>query len=366
MPERLRIAFFGSSLLSSWWNGACTYYRGLIRGLDQLGHVVTFYEPLAFGRQDHRDIDQADYARVVTYPAVDADAVRALVHRATSEADVVIKTSGVGVMDDVLEHAVADLTGSGPIVAFWDVDAPATLARMEADPDDALRSLIGRFDAILTYGGGEPVRRRYLRLGARECHVVYNALDPSTHHRVAAEPRFAADCALLANRLPDREHRVDEFFFGAAERLPARRFLLAGNGWDDKPMPSNVRWIGHLGTADHNAFNSTPLCVLNVTRDSMAANGWSPPTRVFEAAGAGACIITDAWDGVDDFFIPHWEILVARDGAAVADHISEVTPLYTSLMGERALARVLEDHTYARRAQTVDGILRRIRTGLAA
>ena len=100
------------------------------------------------------------------------------------------------------------------------------------------------------------------------------------------DPRFDVDLALLANRLPDREARVEELFLRAASLLPDRTFLLAGNGWADKPVPANVRVLGHVGTADHNAFNSTPLAVANVTRDSMVANGWYPATRVFEVAGA--------------------------------------------------------------------------------
>src|SRR5205814_9322686 len=134
----------------------------------------------------------------------------------------------------------------------------------------------------------------------------------------APDGRFASDVAFLGNRLPDREARVDDFFFDAARRLEERQFLLAGNGWDDKPKPANVRAIGHLYTADHNAFNCTPLTVLNISRDSMARYGFSPATRVFEAAGAGACIITDHWEGIDTFFEPGSELLSARDGDEVA------------------------------------------------
>jgi spore maturation protein CgeB len=123
---------------------------------------------------------------------------------------------------------------------------------------------------------------------------MYNALDPSTHHPVEPDPRFAADLSFLGNRLPDREARVEEFFLSAAEALPERSFLIGGNGWESKHMPANVRHLGHVFTTEHNAFNCTPLAVLNVARDSMANIGFSPATRVFEAAGAAACLITDA------------------------------------------------------------------------
>jgi spore maturation protein CgeB len=351
----VKISFFGSSLVSAWWNGSCTYYRGVIRGLHELGHEVTFYEPIAYERQQHRDIPDPDWARVVIYEAQDEAQVRSTVERAKG-ADVVVKTSGVGVFDDVLEDAVL---GLGSYTVFWDVDAPATLSRMEGDTSDSFRALLPSYDLVLTYGGGDPVVRRYTELGAKECLVVYNAVDPTTHHTVGPEPRFTADLALLANRLPDREERIEEFFLRAASLSPDRTFLLGGNGWDDKPMPSNVRRLGHIGTADHNAFNSTPLTVLNVTRDSMVANGWSPATRVFEVAGAGACQITDAWEGIEDFLTPDREVLVAHDGKEVAEHLAAIEPLRAKELGEAAQKRVLAGHTYTHRAVQTDQILRR-------
>ncbi len=361
MGDGPSVAFFGSSLVSSWWNGAATYYRGVIRGLAELGYRVTFYEPVAYGRQEHRDIPDPDWAEVVIYPAEDEAQVRATVERGRG-ADVVVKTSGVGVFDDVLEDAVLRLGGPATTI-YWDVDAPATLSRLEADPADPFRRLLPGYDLVLTYGGGQPVVDRFLALGAQRCEVVYNALDPTTHHPAPADPAYRADLALLANRLPDREDRIDEFFFRPAALSPGRSFLLGGNGWDGKPMPANVRAVGHVGTADHNAFNCSPTAVLNVTRDSMAANGWSPATRVFEAAGAGACLLTDAWDGIADFLEPGREVLVAADGAEVAALLADLDGLPAGEIGLAALKRVLHEHTYAHRAELVDRLLRAHRGG---
>jgi spore maturation protein CgeB len=268
---------------------------------------------------------------------------------------VVVKSSGVGVCDEELEAGVLEL-GAG-VTVFWDVDAPATLARLESAPDDPLCALVPRYDLVLTYGGGDPVVERYLAAGARDCVPVYNALDPRTHHRVPPEPRFRCDLAFLGNRLPDREARVEEFFLRAAELAPERSFLLGGSGWDDKPLPPNVRYLGHVSTNDHNALNSTPLAVLNVSRESMAANGFSPATRVFEAAGAGACLITDAWDGIEHFLEPGAEVLVACDGAEVAELLRRLDRDRARAIGEAALRRVLAEHTYAHRAEQVEEIL---------
>jgi spore maturation protein CgeB len=351
----MRFAFFGSSLVSSYWNGACTYYRGMIRCLHERGHEITFYEPIAYSRQEHRDIADPDYARVVIYPAETEAQVLATVECARGTADVVVKTSGVGVHDHLLEAAVLDI--GAPVTIFWDVDAPATLGRMEADEQDPLRVLIPDFDLIFTYGGGEPVVRRYAAIGARDCIPVYNALDPTTHHPVEPWIALRAELLFLGNRLPDREARVEEFFFRAAAAAPERSFLLGGSGWADRVAGTGVRYVGHVPTGDHNALNCSALAVLNVSRESMAANGFSPATRVFEAAGAGACLITDAWEGIEQFLEPGAEVLVARDGAEVAAHLLALDPARARRIGDAARQRVLAEHTYHRRAEQVEAIL---------
>jgi spore maturation protein CgeB len=347
----VRLAFFGSSLVSAYWNGAATYYRGLVRALHERGHRVTFFEPDAFDRQRHRDIPDPEWAEVVVYPP---ERWAEVVERARS-ADVVVKASGVGVLDEELEEAVPALVG--PTTIFWDVDAPATLARLEADPADPLRVLLPAYDLVLTYGGGDPVVTRYRALGARDCVPVYNALDPATHHPVAPDRRFACDLAFLGNRLPDREARVEEFFLGAARLAPGRRFLLGGSGWHDKVLPGNVTSLGHVYTADHNAFNCGARAVLNVSRQSMAAAGWSPATRIFEAAGAGACVVSDTWEGIEAFLEPEREVLLAGDGADVAAHVEALDELRARAIGNAARRRVLEDHSYARRAAQVEELL---------
>ena len=351
----MKIAFYGSSLLSAYWNGAATYYRGMLGELAKRGWDVTFYEPDAFDRQRHRDIDPPDWARVVVYDAT-PQACQAVIAEAAA-ADVVVKASGVGVFDTEL-LGIMDAAQPGALRVFWDVDAPATLAELRADAAHPLRRVLPRLDYVLTYGGGPPVIAGYAALGAARCVPVYNALDPSTHHPAPAEPRFAADLCLLANRLPDREARIERFFLEPAAQCPDRRFLLGGSGWGDKPMAANIVQAGHVGTADHNAFNCSALAVLNVARDSMAANGFSPATRVFEAAGAGACLITDAWEGIELFLQPESEILVARDGADVAGHLQGLTPERATAIGTAARRRILAHHTYAGRAAEVDGLLR--------
>ncbi len=349
MHPTMNIAFFGSSLLSAYWNGAATYYRGMIRALAARGHRVTFYEPDAYERQAHRDIEPPGWARSVVY-ANDPAAMRACLDEGRS-ADVLIKASGVGVFDEELEAGVLEARQPGSLALFWDVDAPATLERVQQNPRDPFRALIPRYDAILTYGGGAAVSDAYQSLGARACVPIYNALDPQTHHPAAHEARFEAALGFLGNRLPDREARVEEFFWKAARLCPGQVLALGGAGWEQHTRPANVRYLGHVYTRDHNAFHATPRLALNISRDSMARFGFSPATRVFEATGAGACLISDWWPGIEHFFEPNREILVAKSGEEVAAFIEEVDEDHARRIGDAALRRALSEHTYARRAQ---------------
>jgi spore maturation protein CgeB len=269
----------------------------------------------------------------------------------------VIKASGVGVFDELLEKAVLELQSSTTWVVFWDVDAPATLDRVQSNASDPFRALIPRYDFVLTYGGGDPVVDAYQALGARRCVPIYNALDPHTHFPVPSEPRFESDLGFLGNRLPDRESRVEEFFLRVAAATPEKTFLLGGSGWADKSKPSNVRYVGHVYTRDHNAFNCTPTVLLNVNRESMARYGFSPPTRVFEAAGAGACLITDAWAGIELFLEPDKEVLVAANGDEVAQHLASLDRARARQIGQAALQRMHAEHTYAHRVEQLEALL---------
>ena len=301
--QPLKVAFFGSSLVSSYWNGAATYYRGIIKALAQRGHEITFYEPDAFERQKHRDIDDPDWAKVVVYQPDESSAREAL--NSASNVDVIVKASGVGVLDEWLEREFIAHYQDTPnlIKIFWDVDAPATLERIHNDPQDPFRALIPHYDFVLTYGGGQPV--------------------------------------------------ID-----AVSALPDQKFILGGSGWDSfSPQFPNLDYLGHVYTRDHNQFNCSALAVLNINRDSMARNGFSPPTRVFEAAGAGACLIMDHWEGVEQFLEPDKEVLVATSGDDVVQHLRNLTPEKAKKIGAAARERMLAEHTYQHRATEFEALM---------
>ena len=371
----MRIFVFGSSLTSSYWNGAATYYRGIYKNLAALGHQITFAEPDIYGRQQHRDLDEVEYAQVFVYQT--PRDISELIGLASAY-DLVIKHSGVGSDDALLERRVLEcrapecrtlefraprMRSSRVQVAFWDVDAPATLDRVEREPHDPFRNCIAQYDFVFTYGGGSEVVERYRRLGARHCHPIYNALDPETHHRDAPDAALACDLLFVGNRLPDRERRVEQFFLRAAELAPEMSFILGGEGWSGKALPPNVRWIGHVGTGVHNRLNASARMALNINRDSMADVGFSPPTRVFEAAGAASCLITDKWRGIEKFFAPGREILVAESAEEIAGFLRGISAAQARAIGDAMQARALAEHTYAQRAAEVEAILCAARGG---
>lgn len=355
----MRFFVFGSSITSSYWNGAATYYRGIYKNLAALGHEITFAEPDIYKRQQNRDVSDVEYADVIVYETP-RDIGELLELSRFSQ--MIIKHSGVGADDEELERRVLECRSARTKVAFWDVDAPATLARVEQNLRDPFRACIPRYDYVFTYGGGPAVVKKYLRLGARNCHPIYNAVDPDTHFPVSPESQWECDLVFIGNRLPDRERRVEEFFLRAAELAPEMRFILGGEGWGTKALPANVRWIGHVGTNDHNRINCSARMVLNINRESMAHVGFSPPTRVFEASGAGACLITDKWDGIEEFFCPEKEILVAEDAEQIVSLLRGVNADQARAIGFAMHERALVEHTYALRAAEVDVLMREDRT----
>ena len=352
--SRLNISFFGPSLVSAVRNPAAAYHRGLIRALADRGHRITFYEPKPEGVKQ-RDIPNPNWAKVVTYPATDESVLDTL--EKAEESDLIVKCSSVGVFDELLEAAVLEMKRPGTSVAFLDSDAPATLERLRNDPEDSFRALIPEYDLIFTRYGGTPVVEAYLAGGAAECVPIPDGLDPQIHFSAPSEKKFEADLGLLCDYKPAREARLQEFFFKPASQMPERKFLLAGEEWQDKPMPANINCLGNIRADEHNAFHSTPRAILNLNRGCRAQYGFSPPAGAFEAAGAGACLLMNKWEGIELFLEPDREVLVAGNGDEVAAHLRQLTPEKARLIGRAAYARVLAEHTYAHRAERIENAL---------
>jgi spore maturation protein CgeB len=340
----MRIAFFGCPLAFSDRNGATAYFRGVLRALAGRGHAITVFTP--HERRARRDLADRGWAKLVAYAP---DERRKAIRRAR-HADVVVNASRPGETD--LDEIVLEVDGG--LKVFWDVDAAATPRAMT----EYVQALLPSYDLVLVRGGGERVRDAYCGAGARDCLPVYDAFDREEHRPVRPLARYDADLTLVADRQPDLEPQVAEFLFSPARRLPEHDFLLAGAGWDD--VPGNVTCIHHVPAEDRDAVLCSALAVLAVTSAEAAAVGWSPPSSVLDAAGVGACVITNAWEGVEEFLEPGVEVLVAREGAEVAQHLLELTPMRARAIGAAAREHILESHTYDERAAEVERVLDRV------
>lgn len=350
----MKIAFFGSSRVSSYGSGESRPCQGLLKALAGLGHEITFHEPDSFARR-RRGSSDPPWAKTVVYPATHDGWQRAVAGAA--HYDLLMKASAVGVFDAEIEQALPQVCQSRGLCAFWDMDAPATLDAIALNPAHHLRHVIPRYDLVLASGGGAPLVAGYSRLGARLCVPVYDSLDPAVHFPVRSRLSYRCDLGFLASRLPDCEAGVDAFFMKPATILRHHDFLLGGAGWHDKVLPTNVRCVGHIGTDRQNAFFASSLATLNVNRASMARFGYSPPARLFQAAGAGACLITETHEEIAHFLEPDREVLVAADGEEVAELVANLSPDEARHIAAAARARILAHHTCEHRARAFDALL---------
>ncbi|HET9623313.1 MAG TPA: glycosyltransferase [Kofleriaceae bacterium] len=344
---------FGLSVSSSWGNGHATLWRGLIAALDGSGHEVSFFERDVAYYSAHRDLRAlGGRARLFLYPAWDD--VRALAARALADADAAIVTS---YCPD--GRAAAELVlGSRAIRVFYDLDTPVTLSRLAAGEDVTYLPVhgLGAFDLVLSYTGGDALDQLRARLGARRVAPLYGSVDPAHYRPVAAEPAWAAACSYLGTWSADRQARLDALFLEPARRQRVR-FVLGGSQYpDDIAWPDNVARVDHVAPDAHPAFYCSSPVTVSVTRAAMAATGFCPSGRLFEAAACGVPVLSDDWPGLDSFFTPGDEILIARstDDAlgALARPRRELAEI-----GRRARARVVDEHTASHRAAQLVALL---------
>lgn len=355
MAQGMRIAFFGASLVSGYLNGAATYCRGMLRALASRGHHIRFYEPVNEERLMHRDILDPSWAEVIRF-APDGEGAEAALDDA-SDADVIIKSSNVGVFDDAIDAAVPHCTRANALSIYWDLEPASTLARLDAGVNDPLRAQLPWYDLVLVRYGGDVVVDAFQRLGARTCFPVHNALDAETHFPVAPEPGYSASLTYLAHRRGERDSQVQRYFLDVAASLPAHHFTLGGCGWEDVAMPVNVRYAGYVYAAEHNTYYCSSAAVLNLTHEPTARLGHAPTARLFEAAGAGACVLSDTWPGIESFFEPGREILLVRDAADIIDQLASLSIERAAAIGRRAGERARFEHTYERRAAELETLL---------
>jgi spore maturation protein CgeB len=345
---QLEIVFVGLSITSSWGNGHATNFRGLVRALSQRGHAVTFLERDVPWYAAQRDLPYPPHGTTILYESVDElrDRHRALI----SSADLVVLGSYV---PDGIEIGRWITSVAHGVTAFYDIDTPVTLAGL-ADRSCSYLSpeLVGAFDLYLSFTGGPTLEVLEQRWGARSARAFYCMVDPALYAPAPVEPRWAI--GYLGTYSPDRQPSLERLLIEPAASLDAT-FVVAGPQYPPEiDWGPNIERIEHLPPSDHAAFYSSQRFTLNITRSDMVRAGWSPSVRLFEAAACGTPIISDRWDGIEQFFTPDVEILLARSAADVIHHLAEVDDERRELIAGAARAKVLRGHTAEHRAEELE------------
>ncbi len=343
----MKIVVFGLTISSSWGNGHATPYRAILRALHRRGHRITFFEKDVPYYAMRRDFTRCDFCDLRLYTSWDDVSSEALAEAAVS--DVVLVASycpeGARIANDLLALG-------GPLKVFYDLDTPITLDHLaRADLDYLRRDQIPGFDLYLSFTGGAILRELEERWGARLARPIYGCVDPDVHARTAARDDYRGLLSYMGTYAADRQHKVDALFLEPARRTPGKTFVLAGSLYPHGGnWPANVRLFEHVAPAEHPALYSSSRMTLNITRDGMARYGYCPSGRFFEAAACGTPIVTDAWEGLDEFFAPGEELFVVRDaGDVVAALAAGGEDL--ARMSRRARQRTLAEHTGDHRAE---------------
>lgn len=349
----MKLVVFGLTVSSSWGNGHATLWRGLLRALARRGHDVVFFERDVPYYAHHRDLHALPWGELVLYDTWSAVGPKARAH--VGDADAAIVTS---YCPDAIA-ATELVLGSAGRRAFYDLDTPITLAHLHAGGkvdyigDRGLRD----FDLVLSYTGGRALDELKTRLHARRVVPLYGSVDPDAHRPAPPEPRYRCDLSYLGTYAQDRQATVARLLFEPAQHLPHRAFVVGGAMYPaEMYWPPNVRGLPHVPPPDHPAFFSSSRLTLNATRRAMACMGWCPSGRLFEAAACGVPVLSDAWEGLEAFFAPEEEILVARTthDAVAALQCSDAE---LRRIARAARARVLSEHTAHRRAAELEEAL---------
>lgn len=344
----MRIVFLGLSITSSWGNGHATTYRGLVRELSRRGHEVLFLERDVAWYADSRDLVAPPWGMTRLYATLEE--LREQWTPVVRRADVVIVGSYVPDGVEVARWALEEARG---VVAFYDMDTPVTLAKLaRGEADYVSTELIPGFDLYLSFTGG-PVLEQLERVWGAPCaRALYCSVDPDVHCPDPAGPGLDAwELGYLGTYSADRQPKVERLLCDPARRRGRSRFVVAGPQYPDAlDWPANVDRIAHLAPPEHRAFYNAQRFTLNVTRADMVRAGYSPSVRLFEAAACGTPVVSDRWDGLETFFVPGEEILLADGPEDVLRALSETSEEERRRIGARARARVLASHTAAHRA----------------
>jgi spore maturation protein CgeB len=349
----MRLVIFGLTVSSSWGNGHATLWRGLCNSLSAQGHSIIFFERDVPYYASHRDLTSPENFTLRLYtdwPAISDDAVRSI-----DDADVAVVTSYCPDSRSAAE-VVLD---SHALKVFYDLDTAVTLEKLQRGEDVAYVPTNGLsgFDLVLSYVGGRALEDLRRLLGARTVAPLYGSVDPELHKPVPRSSHYDSDLSYLGTYAADRQASLERLFIEPAQRLPKKKFLLGGAQYPANfPWTENVWFVRHVPPSEHPAFYSSSRATLNVTRAAMASYGHCPSGRLFEAAACETPMVSDFWEGLDKFFEPGKELLVAKSSSDVVDAISR-NPAELRAIGKAARTRVLNEHTAAHRGRELIHLL---------
>lgn len=345
----MKIVIFGLSITSSWGNGHATTFRALASALHARGHRVVFFEKDVEWYASNRDLPHPGFCALNLYSRW-ADALP-LVRRELASADVAMVGSyfpdGIAAMDAVLDSRTSVRT-------FYDIDTPITVASLrQGGITGYIRAdQLPELDVYFSFTGGPMLSELESRFGVRRAAPLYCSFDPERYRTYPRSLRFSCAMSYMGTYAPDRQPKLEEFLFGAANALPQEQFIVAGPQYPRSVhLPRNVRHIVHLNPRWHPHLYSSSRLTLNVTRRDMVIAGYSPSVRLFEAAACGAAIVSDNWPGLDTFFEPGREILLPASPGEIVRYLRELDESELRAIGLAAQRRVLAVHTSQQRAK---------------
>lgn len=350
----MKLVIFGLTMSSSWGNGHATIWRGLIRGLSTRGHKVLFFEKDAPYYSSHRDLTEPEGAKLIFYERWED--VRARAEKELDDADAGFVTS---YCPDAAEASELLLSSNTNVKCFYDLDTPVTLKAVKERKSAAYIPPygLGGFDLVLSYTGGSALVGLKTAFNAKRVEALYGGVDPASHGPALPSIEYEADLSYLGTYAEDRQEALMRLFIEPAERLAHKRFMIGGALYpDDFPWRPNIYFLRHVPPPRHPPFYCSSSFTLNVTRGAMAEMGFCPSGRLFEAAACGVPVISDWWEGLDCFFEPGSEIIIARTTDDVISAL-QMNESEIKKIGARARERALSEHTSHARAQELERML---------
>ena len=343
----MKIVICGLSITSSWGNGHATTYRALARALRARGHEIVFFEKDLEWYASNRDMPEPPFCRVHIYERWED--VQAIFRRELAHADVAIVGS---YFPDASDATPRVLDSTVAVKAFYDIDTPITVAKLrDGDAEYLRRDQLPFFDLYFSFTGGPMLRELEVSFGARRAVPLYCSFDPDRYRASETQTRFRSDLSYMGTYARDRQRKLEQLLCHPAAALSQLHFIVAGPQYPKSiRWPRNVKRIIHLEPKFHAPFYCSSRFTLNLTRRDMVEAGYSPSVRLFEAAGSGAAIISDAWPGLETFFVPGEEILIADTPAQVISYLKRMSEAEARSMGRKAQERVLAEHTAEKRA----------------